>query len=61
MIIKILLKAGVERKILKKALKCNEKNTIKKLRRNLLKPSNDVEVIMDDESYFAISHLSSFC
>jgi hypothetical protein len=31
-----------------------------KLRRNLLKPSNDVEVIMDDESYFTIDGSDSY-
>jgi transposase len=54
---KILGEAGVERKKRKcpkssEKQKQHQKKCLEKLRRGYLKPSNGVEVIMDDESYF---------
>lgn len=57
---KILIEAGVVKKKRKKAPKSNEnqkkrqKKCLEKLRRDLLRPSNDVDVVMDDESYFTV-------
>jgi hypothetical protein len=51
---------GVVKKKRKKAPKSNEnqkkrqKKCLEKLRRGLLRPLNDVDVIMDDESYFTV-------
>jgi len=56
----ILLKAGVVKKRRIKAPKSDEnqqirqKKRLEKLRRGLLKPSNNIEIIMDDESYFTL-------
>jgi transposase len=57
---RILDEAECIRKKRKKAPKSNEnqkirqKKCLQKLKRTLLKPSNDCEVVMDDESYFTI-------
>jgi hypothetical protein len=62
---KILNEARVFKKKRKKAPKGSEKQKkrqkkcLEKLRRGLLRPSNDVEVIMDDESYLATSHYAN--
>jgi hypothetical protein len=63
---KILNEAGVFKKKRKKAPKSSEKQKkrqkkcLEKLRRGLLRPSNDVEVIMDDESYFTVDGSNSY-
>ena len=55
---KVLIEAGVERKKRKKCPKSDENQKkrqrirLNKLRKTFLKPTNGLEVIMDDESYF---------
>lgn len=54
----ILEEAGVERKKRKKCPKSSvnqvikQKKCLEKLRRTLFKPSNNIDIILDDESYF---------
>jgi len=56
----ILIKAGIKKKKRIKAPKSNENQQIRqktclgKLRRGLMMPSNDSEIIFDDESYFTL-------
>jgi transposase len=63
---KILNEAGVVKKKRKKAPKSNEnqkkrqKKCLEKLSRGLLRPSNNVDVIMDDESYFTVDGSNCF-
>jgi hypothetical protein len=62
---KILTEAGVVKKKRKKAPKSNEnqkkrqKKCLEKWRRNLLRPSNDIDVILDDE-YFTVDGYNCF-
>jgi hypothetical protein len=61
-----LIESGVERKKRKKVPKSDEnqkvrqKKCLQKLRRGLFKPSSDVEIIIDDESYFSLDGSDSY-
>jgi hypothetical protein len=64
---KILIESDVKRKKRRKAPKSNEnqrirqkKKCLEKLRRKVLMPSNDIEIVMDDESYFTLDGSNSY-
>jgi hypothetical protein len=63
---KILVESGVNRKKRRKAPKSNDnqrtrqKKCLEKLRRKILMPSNDIEIVMDDESYFTLDGSNSY-